>query len=115
MADVVQIPDEAEVRAKWGGFAFTAANKKKGKHVITSAVEHHAVLYTLQAMEREGLIDLTILPVDEYAVVSAESVANALRDDTVLVSGGRRGLDVELSPHELVRLTGASVAVIAAG
>ena len=63
-----------------------AANKKKGKHVITSAVEHHAVLYTLQAMEREGLIDLTILPVDEYAVVSAESVANALRDDTVIVS-----------------------------
>ena len=63
-----------------------SANKKKGKHVITSAVEHHAVLYTLQAMEREGLIDLTILPVDEYAVVSAESVANALRDDTVLVS-----------------------------
>lgn len=63
-----------------------AANKKKGKHVITSAVEHHAVLYTLQAMEREGLIELTILPVDEYAVVSAQSVAKALRDDTVLVS-----------------------------
>ncbi len=63
-----------------------AANKKKGKHVITSAVEHHAVLYTLQAMEREGLIELTILPVDEYGIVSAESVANALRDDTVLVS-----------------------------
>ena len=63
-----------------------AANKKKGKHVITSAVEHHAVLYTLQAMEREGLIDLTILPVDEYALVSAESLAAALRDDTVLVS-----------------------------
>ena len=63
-----------------------AANKKKGKHVITSAVEHHAVLYTLQAMEREGLIDLTILPVDEYAAVSAESVAAALREDTVLVS-----------------------------
>lgn len=63
-----------------------AANKKKGKHVITSAVEHHAVLYTLQAMEREGLIELTMLPVDEYGIVSAESVANALRDDTVLVS-----------------------------
>ena len=63
-----------------------AANKKKGKHVITSAVEHHAVLYTLQAMEREGLCDLTILPVDEYGIVSAESVKSALRDDTVLVS-----------------------------
>jgi cysteine desulfurase len=63
-----------------------SANKKKGKHVITSAVEHHAVLYTLQAMEREGLIELTILPVDEYAIISADSVAAALRDDTVLVS-----------------------------
>ena len=63
-----------------------AANKKKGKHVVTTAVEHHAVLYTLQAMEREGLIDLTILPVDEFAIVSPESVASALRDDTVLVS-----------------------------
>ncbi len=63
-----------------------AANKKKGKHVITSAVEHHAVLYTLQAMEREGLIELTILPVDEYGIVSAQSVADAIRDDTVLVS-----------------------------
>ena len=63
-----------------------SANKKKGKHVITSAVEHHAVLYTLQAMEREGLIELTILPVDEYAMVSADSVAAAIRDDTVLVS-----------------------------
>ncbi len=63
-----------------------AAKKKIGKHVITSAVEHHAVLYTLQAMEREGIVDLTILPVDEYGIVSAESVAAALRDDTVLVS-----------------------------
>ena len=63
-----------------------AANKKKGKHVITSAVEHHAVLYTLQAMEREGLIELTILPVDEFALVSVQSVADAIRDDTVLVS-----------------------------
>lgn len=63
-----------------------AASKKKGKHVITSAVEHHAVLYTLQAMEREGLIELTILPVDEYGIVSAQSVKDAIRDDTVLVS-----------------------------
>ncbi len=63
-----------------------AANKKKGKHVITTAIEHHAVLYTLQAMEREGVADLTILPVDEYGLVTAEQVANAIREDTVLVS-----------------------------
>ena len=63
-----------------------AANKKKGKHVITSAVEHHAVLYTLQAMEREGIVDLTILPVDEFGIVSVESVVSAIREDTVLVS-----------------------------
>ncbi len=63
-----------------------AAGKKKGNHVVTSAVEHHAVLHTLEAMKKEGLIDLTVLPVDEYGVVSAKSVAEALRDDTVLVS-----------------------------
>lgn len=63
-----------------------AASKKKGKHIITSAVEHHAVLYTLQAMEREGVAELTILPVDEYGLVTPEQVKDAIRDDTVLVS-----------------------------
>ena len=63
-----------------------AANKKKGKHVITSAIEHHAVLYTLQAMEREGIVELTILPVDEFGLVTAEQVSEAIRPDTVLVS-----------------------------
>ncbi len=63
-----------------------AANKKKGKHIITSAVEHHAVLYTLQAMEREGVAELTILPVDEYGLVTPEQVRDAIRNDTVLVS-----------------------------
>ena len=63
-----------------------AANKKKGKHVITTAIEHHAVLYTLQAMEREGIAELTSLPVDEDGLVTAEQVQNAIREDTVLVS-----------------------------
>jgi len=63
-----------------------AANRKKGKHVITTAIEHHAVLYTLQAMEREGIVDLTILPVDEYGLVTAQQVEDAIRGDTVLVS-----------------------------
>jgi len=63
-----------------------AANRKKGKHIITSAVEHHAVLYTLKAMEREGVAEVTVLPVDEYGLVTAQQVKDAIRDDTVLVS-----------------------------
>jgi cysteine desulfurase len=63
-----------------------AAKRRKGKHIITSAVEHHAVLYTLKAMESEGIADLTVLPVDEYGMVTAAQVKDAIRDDTVLVS-----------------------------
>jgi cysteine desulfurase len=63
-----------------------AANTKKGKHVITSAVEHHAILYTLEAMEKEGLAEVTILPVDEYGMVTPRQVEEAIRSDTVLVS-----------------------------
>ena len=62
------------------------AYKKKGKHVITSAVEHHAVLHTLEAMEKEGRVEVTYLPVDEYGMVTAEQVEKAIRPDTMLVS-----------------------------
>lgn len=62
------------------------AYKKKGKHVITSAVEHHAVLHTLEAMEKEGRVEVTYLPVDEYGMVTAEQVEKTIRPDTVLVS-----------------------------
>ena len=60
--------------------------QKKGRHIITTAVEHHAVLHTLAAMEQEGLCELTVLPVDEYGLVTAEQVEKAIRPDTVLVS-----------------------------
>ena len=62
------------------------AYAKKGRHIITSAVEHHAVLHTLQAMEREGIVEVTDLPVDADGKVSVESVAAAIRPDTILVS-----------------------------
>ena len=62
------------------------AYAKKGRHIITSAVEHHAVLHTLQAMEREGIAEVTYLPVDADGKVSVESVAAAIRPDTILVS-----------------------------
>ena len=63
-----------------------AAYASKGRHIITSAVEHHAVLHTLEAMEREGLVEVTYLPVVEYGRVAVEDVAAAIREDTILVS-----------------------------
>ncbi len=62
------------------------AYRKKGNHIITTAVEHHAVLHTLQAMEQEGLVTVTYLPVDADGLVTAEQVQDAIRDDTILVS-----------------------------
>jgi cysteine desulfurase len=57
-----------------------------GGHVITSAVEHPAVLEVVLALEIEGRIKLTIVEVDRFGRVDPEAVAAALRDDTVLVS-----------------------------
>lgn len=63
-----------------------AAQAKKGKHIITSAIEHHAVLYTLEAMEKEGVAEVTVLPVDADGLITPEQVKEAIRPDTVLVS-----------------------------
>jgi len=61
------------------------ANAKKGRHIITSNAEHHAVLYTCKHLEKLGY-DITYLPVDGEGFVSPNAVANAIRPDTVLVS-----------------------------
>lgn len=63
------------------------ANKlaNKGKHIITSKIEHHAILHTCNYLERQGF-DITYLDVDEDGVVSPSSVEAAIRPDTVLVS-----------------------------
>ncbi len=58
----------------------------KGKnHIITTAVEHHAVLHSCQALEREGF-EVTYLPVDEYGMVSAKQVEDAVTEKTSLVT-----------------------------
>lgn len=62
------------------------ANRDRGSHVITSAVEHPSVLNTLYAMERQGTIQLTVLPVDRYGRVSVLDLFEAIRPDTALVS-----------------------------
>ncbi len=58
---------------------------KKGNHIITTNVEHHAILHTCEALEKRG-IEVTYLPVDENGMVTAEQVANAITDKTILVS-----------------------------
>lgn len=58
---------------------------KPGKHIITSSIEHHAILHSCQYMEKQGY-RVTYLPVDEYGRVSVEDVQNAICEDTVLIS-----------------------------
>ncbi len=58
---------------------------KGKKHIISSAFEHHAILHTLQALEKEGF-EVTYLPVYENGIVKAKDVAAAIREDTALVT-----------------------------
>jgi len=60
-------------------------NRNRGNHIITSAVEHHAVLHTVQALGKQGFT-ITILPVDAYGMVHVEDLANAMTDKTILVT-----------------------------
>ena len=65
------------------GAAF--ANRRKGNHIITSAIEHHAVLHTCQYLEKQGF-EVTYLPVNEYGEVSPADVEAAIRPDTILIT-----------------------------
>lgn len=69
----------------WAIKRFAIKNSHKGKHIITSAVEHHAVLHTCQALEKLGFT-ITYLSPDKYGCIEAEAVADAIREDTILIS-----------------------------
>lgn len=66
-------------------FGVAAARANEGKHIITTQIEHHAVLHACAQLEKQGYT-VTYLPVNEQGVVAVEDVATALRDDTILVT-----------------------------
>ncbi|MEI6136444.1 MAG: cysteine desulfurase family protein [Chloroflexota bacterium] len=63
-----------------------AASRRRGRHIVISAVEHHAILDPAEQLEREGLAEVTLVGVDREGRVDPAAVAAAVRDDTVLVS-----------------------------
>ena len=65
------------------GAAF--ANREKGNHIITTQIEHHAVLHTCQWLEKQGF-EVTYLPVEEYGLVNPADVEAAITDRTILIS-----------------------------
>ena len=67
-------------------FGVLEAQEKKGKHIITSVVEHHAVLHTCEYLEKIGKAEVTYLPVDENGLIDPAEVEKAIRPDTVLIS-----------------------------
>lgn len=69
----------------WAIKGIAQAKIKRGKHIISSAIEHHAVLHTLNYLEKQGF-EVTYLPVDEFGKISLIDLENAIRPDTILIT-----------------------------
>lgn len=69
----------------WALKAIAFAKREKGRHIITSKIEHHAILHTCEYLEGLGF-EVTYLDVDENGVVNPDELKAAIRDDTILIT-----------------------------
>lgn len=69
----------------WALKATADAYEKKGKHIITSKIEHHAILHTCEYLEKKGF-EITYVDVDEDGVIKLDELEKAIRPDTILIS-----------------------------
>ncbi len=69
----------------WAIKGIAYANKNKGNHIITTKIEHHAVLHTCEYLEKNGF-EVTYLDVDEYGMIDIEQLKNAMTDRTILIT-----------------------------
>lgn len=69
----------------WAIKGVALKNRDKGNHIITTTVEHHAVLHTCEFLEKQGF-KVTYVPVDEFGMVNPADIADAITDETILVS-----------------------------
>lgn len=76
---------EADNMAVFGVAAAQGKKRNKGKHIITSAIEHHAIMHPCEKLEKDGY-KVTYLPVDHQGIVRAEDVKNAITDETILIT-----------------------------
>lgn len=69
----------------WALIATAEAYEAKGKHIVTSKIEHHAVLHTCEYLEKRGY-EITYIDVDENGIIKVEELEKAIRQDTILIS-----------------------------